>query len=283
VGLIQIDTASAGQQVICPLCQGMLVVPPEGFLAQILAAARETSPAAPPLESEVFTLACPTCTGPFQVLTSMSGQQLGCPHCGSPVTIPPLAPAEPPAYRHSPDFSGDRMAYSAESAPPVQTIAPPREDRFRPGGPAPSPQSEDRLPPAAARRRIDDLLPPGVAAVPSEPEPAAPPAPANERPPGAAAGESTAPAAQQVALPQTPKQPAPLQGKLPAGSIVVPTPDGSFVTVRETPRTIGFGDEEIEIRRLTSDEKANRRLRNNLILGGLCVLIILVVFIALVW
>src|SRR5688500_15133978 len=93
-GLIQVEVSSAGQQLGCPFCQGAFVVPPEEALWQLLAAAGGMpAPAAPPMESEAFTLACPACTGPFQALASMSGQTVGCPHCGSPVTIPPLAPS----------------------------------------------------------------------------------------------------------------------------------------------------------------------------------------------
>ena len=70
---------------------------------------------------------------------------------------------------------------------------------------------------------------------------------------------------------------------MPPGAITVPTPDGSFVTVRETPKIIGHGDEEIEVRRLTPQEKEQRRFRRNLILGAICLAIILAVFAALVW
>jgi hypothetical protein len=70
---------------------------------------------------------------------------------------------------------------------------------------------------------------------------------------------------------------------LPAGAIAVPTPDGGFVTVRETPKTIGHGDDAIEVRRLSSDEKARRRLRNNLVMGSICLLVIVVVVVVLLW
>src|SRR5262245_23017803 len=99
-GPLQVDSASAGQQVLCPHCQGPLVVPPEEVLAQMLAAMPPMEPPPPPLSTDAITLACPVCTGPFQVLPSMSGQQLGCPHCGSSITFPPLASLErsPPIY-----------------------------------------------------------------------------------------------------------------------------------------------------------------------------------------
>jgi hypothetical protein len=103
-------------------------------------------------------------------------------------------------------------------------------------------------------------------------------------PPGAAAGDAAAQAAgDQVALPAAPKKAPVVPANVPAGAIVVPTPEGGFVTVRETPKTIGHGEEEIEVRRLSSQEKAARRLRNNLIFGGVCLLILLLVVVVMLW
>jgi hypothetical protein len=101
-------------------------------------------------------------------------------------------------------------------------------------------------------------------------------------PPGAAGGEAAA-AGAQVAIPQAPRKAPVLPSNLPAGAIAVPTPEGGFVTVRETPKTIGQGDEAIEVRRLTPEERARRRLRNNLIVGGFCLLVIVIVVVVLIW
>ena len=78
-GLIQLDTAWAGQAVACPLCQGTLIVPGEA----------EPRPSASNSEAAI-TLACPSCSGPFQALVSMAGQTVLCPHCGAPVVVPPV-------------------------------------------------------------------------------------------------------------------------------------------------------------------------------------------------
>src|SRR5262245_4187874 len=99
-GPMQIDAASAGQLVRCPHCQGRLMAPPGEVLAQFFGVTEGTPPVGSPPTSahaESVTLACPMCNGPFQALSSMSGQQLGCPHCGSQVTIPPLGGASEPA------------------------------------------------------------------------------------------------------------------------------------------------------------------------------------------
>ena len=86
-----------------------------------------------------------------------------------------------------------------------------------------------------------------------------------------------------MAIRQAPKKAPVLPANLPAGAIAVPTPGGGFVTVRETPKTIGEGDDAIEVRRLAPEEKARRRLRNNLIVGGFCLLVILIVVVVLIW
>ncbi len=57
-------------------------------------------------------------------------------------------------------------------------------------------------------------------------------------------------------------------------SVVLPTEDGGYVTVREPVKTIGRGDEAIELRTLSPEEKARRKLKKNLVLWGFGLLII---------
>jgi hypothetical protein len=56
--------------------------------------------------------------------------------------------------------------------------------------------------------------------------------------------------------------------------IVLPTEDGGYVTLRDPVKTIGHGDEEIELRTLSPEEKARRKLKKNLILWGFGLLLI---------
>ena len=157
-GLIQIDVALGGQQVACPLCQSVMSLPPVEVLLGILAQTGG-QPVPPPSQGpppgEVIQLACPVCAGPFQVLTSMAGQQVGCPHCASPVLIPPLGPvmtpqvsapqfSEPPAFEPPPsDDVSSMLPPGATSGPPPaapRTQAPPQQ---------PAESDADRLPPGA--------------------------------------------------------------------------------------------------------------------------------------
>jgi len=49
---------------------------------------------------------------------------------------------------------------------------------------------------------------------------------------------------------------------------VIPTEDGGFTTLRDPVKTVGDGDEEIELRALTPEEKARKKFKKNLILWG---------------
>jgi len=108
---------------------------------------------------------------------------------------------------------------------------------------------------------IDTLLPPGAGdALPSEITPAT-----------------------EVALPEAPRKPAPLPTNLPEGALVVPTPEGGYATIRKKAKKVGSGEDEVELRELTPEEKAKKRLRYNLIMWSVCFLILFVVFLVLAW
>jgi len=62
---------------------------------------------------------------------------------------------------------------------------------------------------------------------------------------------------------------------------VIPTEDGTFVTVREPLKTVGEGDEEIELRSLTAEERERKKLKKNLIVWGFGLVIIAITVYAL--
>ena len=78
-------------------------------------------------------LACPFCTGRWQVEPTGSSYTTTCPHCGRPVTVPALPPAPPPPRPPSATPPPPRPP-SATSPPP---IVPPELPRI---SPAPAPQ-----------------------------------------------------------------------------------------------------------------------------------------------
>jgi hypothetical protein len=64
---------------------------------------------------------------------------------------------------------------------------------------------------------------------------------------------------------------APPPGELPGeGLVTLPTADGQFRTVRDAGKVIGHGDDEVELKRLTPEEKARRRFIRNVIMAVLC-------------
>jgi DNA-directed RNA polymerase subunit RPC12/RpoP len=250
--VLQIDTAWAGTEVACPHCQGAISLPP----------------------ADAMQLACPLCSGPFQVTAAMAGQQVGCPHCGHPVTIPPLDPAPSPA---AVDAGVVQPPPKVEREPKRPIAA----DRLPPGmSTRPAARASDRLPPGTAPSReapatipVDSLLPPGADFLP-------PPSAAEEPsrveallPPGAAAVDLAAAARPRPFTPVL----------LPQEAVALPTPDGGQVTIKDTPKTILSGDDEIELARLSREEKSRRRFRRNLILWGICLAILFGVVAAMMW
>jgi hypothetical protein len=92
--------------------------------------------------------------------------------------------------------------------------------------------------------KVDSLLPPGVAA---QPTPANRPLPV-----------TTQQIERDEATPSTPT--------LSTERIGVPTEDGGFVKLHEPVKKVEFAGEEIELRRLTPEERARKRLFKNIIM-----------------
>jgi hypothetical protein len=189
--------------------------------------------------------------------------------------LPPGALGEPLQPAPAPPLQ-DQMDWAARVG----------ED-FLPRGAVAAPAAPTSPPSADAPAEIEALLPPGATAATAAPFAVGAGPPASDLdallPPGAVGSEAIVPARVQVPIPTAPRKSPAAATNLPAGAIAVPTPDGGFVTVRETPKTIGHGDEAIEVRRLSPDEKARRRLRNNLVMGSFCLLVIVVVVVVLLW
>ena len=65
------------------------------------------------------------------------------------------------------------------------------------------------------------------------------------------------------------------------GTLAIPTEEGGYVTVRESAKMIEFGGEEVEVRRLTPEEKQRRRFVKNIIMAFLGILFLSVVTVVL--
>jgi hypothetical protein len=65
------------------------------------------------------------------------------------------------------------------------------------------------------------------------------------------------------------------------GPLVIPTEDGGFVTLREPVKTVGDGDEEIELRTLPPEERERKKQKKNLIIWAVGLVVIAVTLYAL--
>jgi hypothetical protein len=97
-------------------------------------------------------------------------------------------------------------------------------------------------------------------------------------PPSAHADEPLAVPREQVAIPQTPQRLPQLAESVAGAFASVPAAGAGYAIVKESPLVIGSGDDEVEVRRLTPQEKASRRLRRNLVLWMFCLLVLIAVF-----
>src|SRR5262249_39375129 len=88
----------------------------------------------------MLVLACPHCSGQFQVPPQAAGQVISCPHCQRPVRAP-LPPAAPPAPQVVPVRSAETQAQE------------PFEEA-RPVAPAPPPAARPRQNPLAGLQRL---------------------------------------------------------------------------------------------------------------------------------
>ncbi len=332
--LFQIDGSMAGQQVACPSCQQLVTIP---------ATVGTAPPTGPAVGSPLGTdLNCPLCAGAFQVTPDMSGQQVGCPQCGSLVTVPALsgpqadrgtyAPQQPPA--HTVPQSPQAMGGAGLPTPPYggqpQPVHPPSPD-LPPGAAAygsppatlpPGPRTPGQVPtPQAPQSPADTApsnlavdtpggLPPGMEnrtplSTPSSPtktssdtaapiEPRVDPDKSHETkshatdslvpssaksadftvdrllPPGDAS-RTAVPTQTTVPRAATRPAPAPAEG---ADSFVIVDEDGASVTLHEPVKTVGQGENERELHQLTREERARSRLRKNIVVAVVCVVIV---------
>ena len=66
------------------------------------------------------------------------------------------------------------------------------------------------------------------------------------------------------------------------GTVTLPSDDGGYVTVQEKSKTVEFGGEEVEVRRLTPEEKQRKRFIKNIIMAILGILFLSIVTLVLV-
>jgi len=310
-GPFRVSAAMAGMQVSCPHCRNVVTVPPSSGDPAPAAPQPPQEPAAPRAESSSSSsnpaagdvshpnALYPPGFGPPQP-SQASGKSDAKDTAGSSASPSPSSDLYPPGFRPTSSEKGSSAGERPQPTPPQHTQP----------QPAPRPQ------PAPAGN-VEDLLPPGASGPPATKGEATPnseqassgteswpgpsasatsaPSPSTTSnidemlPPGASAlpdASSSAPQ-QGPTAPQTgPTAPQPVEpSAAQAGqdAVVIPTEDGSYVAVRDKGvKTVKFGGEEVEVRRLTPEEKKRRRLIMNLIMAALGILFLTFVTVVLV-
>jgi hypothetical protein len=218
------------------------------------------------------TLECPICGGTVSIDSRLGGQQLACPLCRQLISVPALphlVQQTPPAPPQPPPVGGLQRSPPLSSPPPIPAAPAPQGKQMLLLG-CPTCAASFEAPRSAGGTQLfcpqchsPMTVPRTFGAEAPAPPPVPPPTRANEP-------RSSRP------LPATasnvaPPRPAPTSG----GTVVLPTADGRFVAVPEPAKVVGSGEREVEIRRLTPEERAQRRLARNLfllIVGGLVLL-----------
>ncbi len=168
------------------------------------------------------------------------------PSAPSPAVPTSTAPPRPEVPLSSPAAMGGGI--------PGSGVAPPGAARLPMTGPQPT---------AAAMGGVESLLPPGPAGD------------AAAKPRGGGAGPQA---------PFTPPSsgPVPLRpASGPARPIVLPTPDGGIVRLREPAKTVGAGDDATELRSRSAAQKETWRFKKNLIMWGIGLLLLLITIVIL--
>lgn len=245
-------------QFHCPLCDGLFQV--DDALSGIEVNCPHCQGlvmvpdfAGPPQPtSETLQLSCPVCTGPFQVTAEMSGQQVTCPHCQQVVAVPELD-GFPTGYSPPPE----------PMLPPTAAAAVDVNAFYPPGYQAPATRTEPEHP------REESLLPPSAGGGTVRTA-----SPSDLLPPGAA--DTTAAVSERKPLP------AAIPERSAKDPVLIPT-DKGYVGVHEPVKTIRRHGEEVELRKLTPEEKARRRVVRNTILFLFCVVTLIVVMALFMW
>lgn len=273
-GVFQVTRSMGGQQVACPHCHSAVLLPDfqEPHSPAPLPPTLDTStPAAPTFAHSPLT---PTETPYTPAPATLSPSPVSPSPAVEPDTrddelLPPTttgAPGSNPRERHQENPSARETKSSKPSRPRTGTAAASREKADDLLPPTAKKRVEPTRPvPASDRSEVDELLPPGVSS----------PKPATKERSRSEVDELLPPSAEKPREPKTkPKETVeeayrPIRPGVAAdGSILVPTDDGNYIALREPIKTVSKGNREVELRRLSPEEKARRRFKRNLLVAA---------------
>lgn len=261
-GVFQVDSSMAGGQVACPHCRNVVVLPAMGAVAP----AQPTFPQTPGVQQPFPNVSAPQPQPPHEqpvrppspqapIVGPVQEQAVKAPGAGQPLRPVPVVPQQPqrPAGGQTPIRTPSQRQPITPASPtprPIPTSQPtvtgPRTADSQKTTPKPTS-------PASGRDKTG-----------SRPLPMSAPRPVPTSPTRSAAPTPSTP------VPSTPSQRPTGGGK----SLVIPTEDGTFVTLRDPIKTVGEGDEEMELKSLSPEEREKKKLKKNLIVWGFGLVII---------
>jgi len=227
----------------------------------------------------LFVVACPVCQGHVAATGSLVERDACCPLCASLFHVPAPRVAEPHAAT-----TDTTVAIAEDWEGVIGQLAPPRTDTERPPGPDPATTATvfeaapvDAAPTTALGTDAAAVATPDQT-VAADTRPALEPVLVEPR------RIAEEPAIALVGLPADPAATAakpvdPKEVDLPAFGGTPLSPRKDELAFREPVRTVRIGNEVIEIRRLSPEERHRRRVRRNvmMIVVGVSILLAIVV------
>ena len=291
----EVDCSQAVQQVQCPICDGLIAIPNLLPATQPSEMSSAEGLAEPALPMDLTKLACPNCSGVFQVGRNAAGQQCTCPHCANLVMIPGAIPDEvstidapgPIPSSGTPGLTGAPQT----SAPESFAATSHSEGTVGPSGDSDSaasllPPSDDQIAldqsshSLSTKRQATDVT--SSPAESDDPNPLLPPSVNEFEETSREARQSTESSETESLLPpavssftsESEKRVGEVSGQPSRvnedSGFIIPTEDGGEVTLREPVKVVGHGTKAVELRRLSADEKAKRKTKRNILMLVIC-------------
>ena len=297
-GLFQVDATFGGQQISCPHCRGVVALPPLG------GPPAATAPSVPqPYGGQPLPTVGPA--APTQIPGNVFGsgppqeQQLPPPNQPVPApTVPqqsvqpraaerPLRPMPVQPAPHQPRAQQPQGSGNQER--PLSRPAQPKPVGPLPTGPRTATGQAKPIGSAGQHRSASPtpMRPVPVPASTPKPMPSRPGNIDARQSPGTGARTTGQQAAPREIPSSTSRQPivSPPGGATGQGAAAKPisvstSGDGLF-NLREPVKTVGVGDDAVELKSHSPEEKARRRLKKNLILWGFGLVVIGIALVAL--
>jgi hypothetical protein len=247
-GPFQVTREMSGQQIACPHCHSVVLLPDFGPALPAPPGENWSEYAAPPAADYRPPEHFEAGPGPSQAPQPTSDPQPSAVTPGESVDelLPPAADRRKPTVV-APDAHRESTPLDAEQElPPAAT--PKKRKAPKPVGAGETSLHDELLPPAARQKSADQKI-----REKSDVEELLPPA--AERPP--AKDRAAQPKTEEAA--RKPRRP----GEAADGSVLIPTAEGKYIALREPVKTVSVGGREVELRRLSPEEKAARRFKRN--------------------